>query len=676
MKRNWKRAATVLSFCLLVFVTTPPDTTLANDVWTPERSLDVKRLSDLSFSPDGDALLYGINTVDLENDAYLTAFVISDLEGTNVRTLHEASPHISGAQWSPDGKTVAYLSSQSGTNNVWLINADGSDPRQLTDAKLGISSFRWAPDGTAIAFVMANPSYVDPPVNNPDVFNKNHLWLQKLDDGRASGDVIDLTPDQDFTVSIWAGNWSYGWSPDSKKIVFVYQQAPGLDSWTHAQLAITDIATQQVKKVDIGNDNWAYFPKYSPDGKWIAFINAPGAFKWSFLWDIKLIPAGGGETVTLPSSKNQLPFIWQWAPDSKGLYYVENDRVTYSFYRMPIDGSPYEKVFGSPENIDAPGLNTYLVSSFVDVRDDNEKFAFIGQTYNTPPAVYISNIQNYAPTKISSVNDAFLDIPIGKTELIHWQSLDNTQVEAILTYPTNYNADRQYPLAVQIHGGPNGVDFNEYLPLMKFFATAAYAAEDYFVLRVNYRGTLGYGKTFREGLVGNFGILDYQDIISGVDHVLDMGLVDPDQLFVIGQSNGGTMTSWIVTQTDMFKAACAVAGETDYISLEGTNGYFQTSWYLGGSFIDNLQVFLDRSPIFHVKNVETPILIQGGLLDDNVPHTQLEEYYRALRRAGAEAHLVSYPDSDHDYYPPNLYLRLLRSCLDWTNSHRASAAQE
>lgn len=254
MKRTWKHAVTLLSLCLLALAALPGDSS-ADDAWTPETSLDVKRLSDLSFSPDGDALLYGVNTVDLENDSYLTEFVVSDLDGTNVRTLHEASPHISGAQWSPDGRTVAYLSAQSGTNNVWLINADGSDPTQLTDAKLDIASFRWAPNGTAIAFVMADPSYVDPPVNNPDVFNKNHLWLQKLDENGASGEIIDLTPDQDFTVSIWAGNWSYGWSPDSKNIVFVYQEAPGLDSWTHAQLAITDVANQQVTKVDIGNEN-------------------------------------------------------------------------------------------------------------------------------------------------------------------------------------------------------------------------------------------------------------------------------------------------------------------------------------------------------------------------------------------------------------------------------------
>ncbi|MEO1191779.1 MAG: prolyl oligopeptidase family serine peptidase [Pseudomonadota bacterium] len=420
-----------------------------------------------------------------------------------------------------------------------------------------------------------------------------------------------------------------------------------------------------------GNKRWTYFPKYAPDGKWLSFINAPGTFKWSFLWDIVMIPAEGGQPLKIAQTKNRLPLAWQWAGDSQGLYYVENDRSTYSFYRMPIDGSPYRKIFGAPDDLSVPGLNTYLVSSFVDVSQDGSKLALIGQTYDKPPEVYVSDIETFQPKQISTINEGYAAVPVAKTELVRWQSLDGTQVEGLLTHPQNYQSGQTYPLAVQIHGGPNGVDFNEYLPLMKFFATAAYAAEDYFVLRVNYRGSLGYGKTFREDLIGQFGVLDYQDIMSGVDHVVSLGSVDPEQLFVIGQSNGGTLTSWIVTQTDRFKAACAIAGETDYISLEGTNGYFQTSWYLGGSFIDNLQTFLDRSPIFHVKNVRTPILIQGGLLDDNVPHGQLEEFYRALKRVGAEAQLVSYPDSDHDDYPPTLYLRLLQSCLDWTEKHRA-----
>ncbi|WP_421724123.1 S9 family peptidase [Bauldia sp.] len=631
--------------------------------------MEVNRLSDLSYSPDGSEIVFGINSIDLDADQYLTAFVISDPNSDTVRTLLDPSPHISSIQWSPDGGTLAYLSSESGNTNLWLIDADGSNSRQVTELSEDISSFQWAPDGRSIAFVMPNPAYGHPPVDDSDSFDKVHLWLLALNDGLSGGTVTNLTENQPFSVSDWSGTWAYDWSPDSSTIVFAHQERPGLDPWTKAQLAVVDVETRNVTAVNAGNDRWKYFPKYSPDGKWLTFINAPGEFKWSFLWDIKLYSTETGETVALPPTERQLPFPWQWASDSQSLYYIENDRVTYSFYRMPIDGGEPEKVFGAPRDLSIPGLNTYLVSSFVDVAPDNATLAFIGQTYNTPPAVYVTDVSTFSPRKISDVNDRFLDIPIGRTELVRWRSLDNTEVEGLLTYPVDYQAGERYPLVVQIHGGPNGVDFNEYLPLMKFFATAAYPEQGYFVLRVNYRGTLGYGKKFREDLIGNFGILDYQDIMSGVNHVVDKSLADPDRLFVIGQSNGGTMTSWIVTQTDRFRSACPIAGETDYISLEGTNAYFQTSWYLGGSFIDHLQVFLNRSPIFHVRNVRTPTLIQGGLLDTNVPHGQLQEFYRALKRAGVDVHLVGYPGADHDFYPPKLYLRLLRSCLDWTVKH-------
>ncbi len=672
-----KKAAFSLFYAALlaVFVLLP-QTSEAQKRWTPELSVTVKRLSDLSFAPDNKHILYGINSIDLKNDVYLNEYVVSDLAGGSVRTLIKPSSHISAVQWSPDGKSVAYLSTQTGHSNIWILKADGSEKaKQITDVKLDISSFEWAPNSQAIAFVMPDPDYKEPVVENPDVFNRNHLWLIKLKDGKGTGDAVNLTASQDFTVSDWSGNWAYDWAPDSRKIVFAHQKDPGLDAWTRAQLSVVEVETRRVTAIATDNRHWKYFPKYSPDGKWIAYINAPGAFKWSFLWDIKLVPSEGGTPVRLADSERRLPFPWEWASDSQSLYYIENDRATYSFYRMPIDGKPPVKVFGSPEDLSVPGLNTYLVTPMVDVSGDNEKIAFIGQTYNKPPEIYVSGVDQFSPKKISTANQAFYDIPIGRTELIQWRSLDNTQVEGLLTYPADYDEGKTYPMAVQIHGGPNGVDFNEYLPLMKFFPTAAYSAKNYFVLRVNYRGTLGYGQRFREDLIGKFGILDYQDIISGVGHVINRGLVDPDQLFVIGQSNGGTLTGWIITQTDMFKAACPIAGETDYISLEGTNGYFQTSWYLGGSFINHLQTFLERSPIFHVRNVKTPTLIQGGLLDDNVPHTQLQEFYRALKRVGVDVKLVGYPKSDHDYYPPKLYLKLMRSCLDWTERFRAGKTQ-
>lgn len=653
----------------------PVLTAEAQHHWTPEQSLKVKRLSDLSFSPDGQHLLYGINSVSLPDDAYLTEFVISDLSGQDIRTLLSASPHISSAQWSPDGGHVAYLSSEAGTNNIWILPTDGGKGQPVTDQKTDIQSFKWSPDGRSIAFVMTDPTYVAPPLDDADDYVKNHLWLTRLEEGGEGTAPVNLTQKAAFSVSTWGGNWAYDWAPDSTALVFAHQERPGLDYWTKAQLSVVDTASHKITPIATDNDNWKYFPRYAPDGKWIAFINAPGAFMWSFLWDIKLWPTDGAEVVELPASKNRLPFIWQWAQDSQSIYYIENDRVSYSFYRMPVDGGGFTKVFGAPEDIAVPGLNTYLTSSYVDVSPDNDKVAFIGQTSATPPEIYLSETQAFAPGKISRVNDASLAIPLGKTELVQWTSLDGTEVEGVLSYPETYQSGQTYPLVVQLHGGPNGADFNEYLPLIKFFATAAYTARGYFVLRVNYRGTLGYGRTFREDLIGHFGGPDYQDIMSGVDHVINTGLADPEQLFVMGQSNGGTLTSWIVTQTDRFKSACPIAGETDYISLEGTNGYFQTSWYLGGSFIDNLQMFLDRSPIFHVKNVTTPILIQGGLLDDNVPFTQLQEFYRALKRVGADAHLVGYRGADHDSYSPRLYLDLLRSCLDWTEKHRARIAR-
>ena len=422
---------------ILAVVVLLPDAALAQKKWTPELSIAVKRLSDLSFAPDNKQILYGINSVDVKNDVYLNEYVISDLAGENTRTLIEPSSHVSAVQWSPDGNAVAYLSSESGHNNIRVINADGGgNAKQITDFKTDISSFKWAPDAGAIAFVMPDPDYKEPAVENPQVFNPNYLWIVKLDGGNRNEEVTNLTAGQDFTVSDWSGNWAYDWAPDSRKIVFAHQQDPGLDSWTNAQLSVVDIETKSVAGIATDNRHWKYFPKYSPDGKWIAYINAPGKFKWSFLWDIKLVPSEGGTPKQLANSKNRLPFPWEWASDSKSLYYIENDRATYSFYRMPIDGKPPVKIFGAPEDLNMPGLNTYLVTSMIDVSGDNKKIVYIGQTYDMPPEVYISDIDSFSPRRISNANKDFTKVTIGKTELIRWRSLDNTEVEALLTYPS------------------------------------------------------------------------------------------------------------------------------------------------------------------------------------------------------------------------------------------------
>ena len=324
----------LLTLILAVLLGTMPNRAQEPAEWTPELGLAVKRLSDLSFSPDGGHLLYGINSVDLENDRYLTSFVISGADGSGRRVLLDPSPHISSAQWSPDGKSVAYLSTQSGHSSIWVIASGGGESRQVTDLKQDISSFRWAPDGRSIGFVMPDPAYVDPGVEDPALFNRNHLWLVSPE----GGDPTNLTAKQSFSVSAWSGNWAYDWSPDSRRIVFAHQEGPGLDFWTQAQLSIVDVETQQVKTVKTDNHFWKYFPKFSPDGKWLAFINAPGPFKWSFLWSIKLMPADGGETVTL-NSKNRLPFPWEAstsAPLASPLHHWNYRKSINDLSRCPL----------------------------------------------------------------------------------------------------------------------------------------------------------------------------------------------------------------------------------------------------------------------------------------------------------------------------------------------------
>ena len=382
---------------------------------------------------------------------------------------------------------------------------------------------------------------------------------------------------------------------------------------------------------------------------------------------ISIVPTNGGKSIKLAKTHNQIPYPLSWSKNSKSLFFYENNKTTYSLYSLPIDEKPPIRIFGDSQKLDTPGLNQ--LPPQVSISSDSSIFAFVGQTWNKPPEIYICGMKQSEPKQISNCNNNLQKFSLGNTKLIHWKSLDNITIEGLLTYPVNYEKDKKYPLLLLIHGGPNGADLNEFLPLVKFYPIPVFSDKGYFILRINYRGSTGYGVNFRKDLVTNVGNIDYQDIMSGVDYIINEGFVNPNEMGVAGYSNGGTLTAWIITQTKRFKVACIGAGETNFISLIGTNDNEQMVSYLDCDFISNLDLYIERSPFFHVKGATTPTLIQGGLLDHNVPHTQLMEFYRALKKQEIDVKMIGYPNCTHTDYSPKLYLHFMKENVKWVEKY-------
>jgi len=326
---------------------------------------------------------------------------------------------------------------------------------------------------------------------------------------------------------------------------------------------------------------------------------------------------------------------------------------------LPINGHAAKTI--TPLNKLINGIN---------INQDHHFFSFTMQDSTHPIEAYISPLTIFNARKISHVNKNPSLYPLGKTVLIHWQAKDNVKIEGLLTYPVNYHKGHRYPLIVEIHGGPGDVFYQRYIARNSVFPIAVYAAEGYAYLRPNIRGSLGYGLHFRQLNKNDWGGKDFQDVLSGVKQVIKMGIADPNHIGIQGWSYGGYMTAWAITQTHLFKAAVIGAGITDLISYTGTNDlpYFVPN-ALGGYFWNKETLYLKRSPIFFVKHVTTPTLLEYGENDIRVPKTQGFEFYRALKLRKIHTKMLVYPDTQHSITKPQLIFDAAKQDLLWFNRY-------
>jgi dipeptidyl aminopeptidase/acylaminoacyl peptidase len=277
------------------------------------------------------------------------------------------------------------------------------------------------------------------------------------------------------------------------------------------------------------------------------------------------------------------------------------------------------------------------------------------------------DLHSMKPVQVSAANTNLPKLPLGKTQVIRWKN-GGEELEGLLTLPPGYDKGK-IPLILNIHGGPAG-DFTETFIGASGYPIASFAAHGWAVLRVNPRGSVGYGLKFRAANVNDWGGGDYKDLMSGVDHVIAMGIADPDRLVVMGWSYGGYMTNWVIGQTTRFKAASTGAGLSDMVSMWGTNDIPSLlNDYFTGTPVQQPERYLKMSPLYYVKNVTTPTLILHGEIDPRVPTGQGYEMYNALKRRGVETQMVVYPRTKHGPEEPKFVLDIMRRNIAWVSKH-------
>ena len=643
----------LLSYTLLIIIVNAQA-----KVWTPETSIKVKRISDLNFSNKNQvAMVVREALIEEEKSEYLNQIWVSHSNNSEPTkfTYHEKSS--SHPRFSPDGNYLAFLSAREEKTQIWLMRTNGGEAWQFTYEKQGVGSFEWSPDGSKIAFLMKDPLTEKEEKDEKEKrdvilvdknFKYSHLYI------KVFTTKIDTTKSDRITK----GNYhitDFNWKPNGKTIVFSKSIDPTINSrFVSGDISLINIRTKTVKALVTWEGN-ASNPIFTPDGKLIVFTSDGKKNEPIGLSDTYIISSNGGEPKKLAETPNRNANIISVSANNNYVFVSDANRTKSEIYKIGLNNNEIEAVL----NLDG------RISS-ADISNDSEMIVFVREELNKPSEVYVSDLRKISPKQLSSFNSSLEFPKLAKTELLKWLSYDGLEIEGLLTYPTKYNKRKKYPLALIIHGGPAGVFSQSFTGNPSIYIVEYFASKGYAILRANPRGSTGYGKDFRFANFKDWGFGDYEDIMSGVDKVIDMGVADPERLAVMGWSYGGYMTSFVVTKTDRFKAASMGAGLPNLVSMTTTTDipdYLVA--HMGGEFWEDYETYEKHSAIYRINNVKTPTQVIHGSNDLRVPFTQGQEFYVALKRKGVATEMVVYPRTPHGPREPKLLMDVSPRILAW-----------
>ena len=661
-----KRNAFILGLAVLMVMSlfaAPTAGQSGRRVPTVDDLMLVKSAGGAVISPDGKWVAYTVTETDFKQDAYVTQIWLADVATGNTFQLTRGEKSSSNIDWSPDGRWLAFTSSRVGDKNqLFIISPAGGEAAVLTKSETGVGGYRWSADGRTIAYTASDPvsktmkdrkEYL----GDYDVVRReytfSHLWTINVADALKEPQAgRQRTKGKDFTVG------SFAWSPDATKIAFSAAVNPDLINGGTTDVYVLNLTDDSVKKI-VAQPGPDYCLRWSPDGRQILISTYMGNPKYfANNSRLALVAAEGGPVRSLTDAFDENPGFVAWTGD--GIYFSALQKTTSHLFRLDPATSAITRVT-SPDSL--------LAGSF-SLTPDGKRMAFSVASPTSLNEVFVSDLP-FKPRPLTKMTDQASAFILGTREVISWKSQDGTEIEGVLIKPADFDPAKKYALLCIIHGGPTGVDRPALLsPDARYYPSDIWAARGALILKVNYRGSAGYGEKFRKLNYRNLGVGDAWDVISGVDFLIKKGWVDAGRVGCMGWSQGGYISAFLTTSSDRFRAISVGAGISNWATY-----YYNTDItpftinYLGDDPVDDPQIYQKTSPMSYIKRAKTPTLIQHGEFDKRVPIPNGYELRQGLEDRGVPVEMVVYKGYGHGITKPKSMRAVMQHNLAWFNHY-------
>ncbi len=649
-----------------------------------EQLAAVKRLSAFSLSPDGQWAAYAVTTPDVEENRSRSAIWLGSVAGGPARKLTAGEKRDSDPKFSPDGKSLAFLSNRDGSSQIYLLDLAGGEAQKATSFPMEVNAFKWSPDGKWFVFTSdvfpdcadagclerrlkeREKSKTKARVAERLLFRhwdtwkdglRTHIWKVPVSGGAAA----DLTPgDRDAPPFALGGSIDFDVSPDGKDLVYASNPDKVEALSTNSDLWLVPFeGSGKPRNLTASNLAFDGSPKFSPDGKWIAYRSQRRAGFESDRFRLMLYERATGKTRELTSGFDNWVEDFEWMPDSKSLLFLTHIEARGAIYRVHVSGSPAEIWRGGS----ASGLQ---------VSKDGGRIFFVKTSLDRAAEIWSATSDGKNAAPLTHINDPLWnEVAMGNVSERRSRSADGRQLQAWLVRPPDFDPAKKYPAILLIHGGPQGA-WNDSWSYR--WNPQVFAGYGYVVYAANPRGSTGFGQEFVDQITGDWGGKVYDDLMRQADDLASLPYVDESRIGAAGASYGGYMIAWIAGHTDRFRALVCHDGviDTSSMGLETEELWF-SNWEFGG-WPWKSELYQKWNPIRFAESFKTSTLVITNERDFRVPFGQGLQFFTALQVRNVPSKLLMFPDEGHWVLKPGNSRLWHATVMDWLH-HTLGGAQ-